>query len=128
MLKKLADKFGENKTIFIMDGLAILAFIIQLQSLSILTICISRFLLGIYCGISSGLTPVYLMSIAPTQISGIIGSFNQLFITIGIAVAYYIGYFLPTYVSFSEGAIWRIIIAYPIIFCMIRLMVLFIFP
>jgi hypothetical protein len=32
------------------------------------------------------------MSISPTQISGRIGSFNQIMITIGIAVAYAMGY------------------------------------
>ena len=44
-----------------------------------------------YTGINSNLIPVYLISISPPELTGIIGSFNQLFITIGIAVAYGLG-------------------------------------
>jgi hypothetical protein len=43
-------------------------------------------------GIASGIVPVYLISISPPEISGIVGSFNQLLITVGIAVAYALGY------------------------------------
>jgi len=48
--------------------------------------------LGIYVGIATGMVPMYLISISPNDISGIVGSFNQLLITIGIAAAYGIGY------------------------------------
>lgn len=47
-----------------------------------------------YVGIASGIIPVYLISISPPEISGIVGSFNQLLITLGIATAYGIGYML----------------------------------
>jgi len=55
---------------------------------------ITRFIFGVFCGVSSSIIPVYLTSIAPLKISGIIGSFNQLLITIGIATAYGLDFFI----------------------------------
>lgn len=51
---------------------------------------------------ASGIIPVYLISISPPEISGIVGSFNQLLITLGIATAYGLGY-LPIYLGCSIG-------------------------
>uniref|UniRef100_A0A0N4Z7V6 MFS domain-containing protein n=1 Tax=Parastrongyloides trichosuri TaxID=131310 RepID=A0A0N4Z7V6_PARTI len=45
---------------------------------------IGRLLIGISCGLASGLVPLYLTEIAPTKYRGILGSLPQLFIVIGI--------------------------------------------
>ena len=66
-------------------------FWLQGRELCLPTLYVGRFLLGVYTGINSNLIPVYLISISPPELTGIIGSFNQLFITIGIAVAYGLG-------------------------------------
>jgi MFS family permease len=72
----------------IVDVLVIMAFISEIYSLDLWVMYCTRFIFGLFCGISSSIIPVYLTSIAPLKISGIIGSFNQLLITIGIATAY----------------------------------------
>jgi MFS family permease len=91
-MQPMSNYLGENKAMFILDVFAIISILLQAYSVNILTLYIGRFLLGIYVGISSGIIPVYLVSISPPEVSGIIGSFNQLLITIGIAAAYGLGY------------------------------------
>ena len=51
----------------------------------------SRFFLGILLGISVAITPVFLNSIAPPQVSGKLGTYNQVFQTIGVLLAYTLG-------------------------------------
>lgn len=57
---------------------------------------VTRFMFGVFCGISSSIIPVYLTSISPLRISGVIGSFNQLLITVGIATAYGLDFFIES--------------------------------
>jgi SP family galactose:H+ symporter-like MFS transporter len=78
----------------LVDLLMIIAILLQAYSLSLNFMYISRFLFGIFCGISSAIIPPYLTSISPLDMTGIIGSFNQLLITIGISVAYSMDFFL----------------------------------
>jgi len=76
----------------ILDILGTLTIILQAYEVNYWSLYIGRFILGIYVGIASGIIPVYLISISPPEVSGIVGSFNQLLITIGIATAYGLGY------------------------------------
>ena len=39
-----------------------------------------RFVSGIFCGIFSGLVPMYLNEIAPQNLRGLLGTSNQLFL------------------------------------------------
>lgn len=92
-MQPLCDRFGENKTMLILDVLGTLAIVMQAAQIEFWSLYIGRFLLGIYVGIASGIIPTYLISISPPEISGLVGSLNQLLITIGIATAYGLGYF-----------------------------------
>ena len=83
-----------------MNILAIIAIIIQLVTFYWPILIISRLLMGFYCGIISGLVPSYIMSISPSFTSGIIGSFHQTLIVLGIAFAYYMGQY-KNYSNFS---------------------------
>lgn len=65
LMKKVADSMGENKAMILCDALAVAACGIQLSDLSLRNLCIGRLLIGVYCGISSGIIPSYLMSLAP---------------------------------------------------------------
>ena len=77
-----------------MIGIDVFAFfVICYQSLNpdLLSLYITRFSLGLYLGISGTIIPSYLVSFSPPEMTGLIGSFNQLLITIGITVAYRFG-------------------------------------
>uniref|UniRef100_A0A665WWA8 Solute carrier family 2, facilitated glucose transporter member 4 n=1 Tax=Echeneis naucrates TaxID=173247 RepID=A0A665WWA8_ECHNA len=46
-----------------------------------------RFIIGAYCGLASGLTPMYVGEIAPTSLRGALGTLHQLAIVTGILIA-----------------------------------------
>uniref|UniRef100_A0A672G3I4 Solute carrier family 2, facilitated glucose transporter member 4 n=1 Tax=Salarias fasciatus TaxID=181472 RepID=A0A672G3I4_SALFA len=48
---------------------------------------LGRFIIGAYCGLASGLTPMYVGEIAPTSLRGALGTLHQLAIVSGILIA-----------------------------------------
>ncbi|XP_056298645.1 solute carrier family 2, facilitated glucose transporter member 4-like [Pseudoliparis swirei] len=52
---------------------------------------LGRFVIGIYCGLASGLTPMYVGEIAPTNLRGALGTLHQLAIVTGILIAQVLG-------------------------------------
>ena len=67
------------------------------------------------------MVPQYLMSISPTKISGLMGSFNQIMITIGIAVAYGMGYVIDAD-DLTNAVNWRLCVFLPVPFCVARIL------
>lgn len=78
----------------LVDALMGLAILAQSVSLDLQVMYLTRFVFGFFCGVSSAIIPPYLTSISPLDMTGFIGSFNQLLITIGISVAYAMNFFL----------------------------------
>lgn len=52
---------------------------------------LGRFIIGAFCGLSSGLTPMYVGEIAPTSLRGALGTLHQLAIVTGILIAQILG-------------------------------------
>ncbi|KAK9524741.1 hypothetical protein VZT92_017110 [Zoarces viviparus] len=52
---------------------------------------LGRFIIGAYCGLASGLTPMYVGEIAPTSLRGALGTLHQLAIVTGILIAQVLG-------------------------------------
>ncbi|KAE8279094.1 hypothetical protein D5F01_LYC22680 [Larimichthys crocea] len=52
---------------------------------------LGRFVIGAYCGLASGLTPMYVGEIAPTSLRGALGTLHQLAIVTGILIAQVFG-------------------------------------
>lgn len=50
-------------------------------------IIIGRLIIGVFCGLCTGLTPMYVGEIAPTAVRGAFGTLHQLGVVIGILVA-----------------------------------------
>jgi MFS transporter, SP family, galactose:H+ symporter len=53
---------------------------------------IARFFVGVCIGVASLVTPLYLAEMSPARIRGALVSLNQLAITVGICVAYFVDY------------------------------------
>jgi len=110
-----------------MNVLAIIAIFMQIISLHIVVLCVSRFLMGFYCGIISGVVPSYILSLSPSFTSGIVGTYNQVAMTSGMAFAYYMGQLLDDN-SFKQATSVKILIAFPIISIFVNYVVLFLHP
>uniref|UniRef100_A0A674EFH1 Solute carrier family 2, facilitated glucose transporter member 4 n=1 Tax=Salmo trutta TaxID=8032 RepID=A0A674EFH1_SALTR len=52
---------------------------------------LGRFVIGAYCGLASGLVPMYVGEIAPTSLRGALGTLHQLAIVTGILIAQVLG-------------------------------------
>uniref|UniRef100_A0A8C7SP11 Solute carrier family 2, facilitated glucose transporter member 4 n=1 Tax=Oncorhynchus mykiss TaxID=8022 RepID=A0A8C7SP11_ONCMY len=52
---------------------------------------LGRFVIGAYCGLASGLVPMYVGEIAPTSLRGALGTLHQLAIVTGILMAQVLG-------------------------------------
>lgn len=50
-------------------------------------IIIGRLIIGVFCGLCTGLTPMYVGEVTPTAIRGAFGTLHQLGVVIGILVA-----------------------------------------
>lgn len=50
-------------------------------------IIIGRLIIGLFCGLFTGLTPMYVGEISPTAVRGAFGTLHQLGVVIGILVA-----------------------------------------
>jgi MFS family permease len=112
----------------LVDVIMAIALVVQAASLDLRVMYISRFIFGFFCGVSSSVIPPYLTSISPLSMTGFIGSFNQLLITIGISVAYALNFFLESDIMNKQAEI-SIFILIPLPFCFIRILTLtYIFP
>lgn len=84
---------------------------------------ISRFLTGFYCGLFSGLLPLYLSECPPKNLRGSVGTLNQLSIVTGILVVNVLG--LPDLLGTAD--LWPILVGLSIFPVLVHL-VLIIFP
>lgn len=110
-----------------LDYIALTAIIMQVITIYTPVLCVSRILMGIFCGFTFGIVPSYIISIAPSFASGIVGSFSQLSIVLGMAFAFYMGQFLDN-TTFSDNTALRLFIGLPILCVIVHLITLYLFP
>ncbi|XP_034409696.1 solute carrier family 2, facilitated glucose transporter member 3 [Cyclopterus lumpus] len=90
----LVTKFGRRKSMMLSNILAVLGG--SLMGLSALCgsfemVIIGRLIIGVFCGLCTGLTPMYVGEISPTAVRGAFGTLHQLGVVIGILVAQIFG-------------------------------------
>ncbi|PAV61799.1 hypothetical protein WR25_22410 [Diploscapter pachys] len=83
-------------------------------------IILGRFFIGLNCGLSSGLVPMYLTEVSPINLRGMLGSIHQLLVTIAILVSQILG--LPQLLGHENG--WSWIFAFTVVPAIIQLAVL----
>ncbi|TSK82203.1 Solute carrier family 2, facilitated glucose transporter member 4 [Bagarius yarrelli] len=72
---------------------------------------LGRFTIGAYCGLASGLVPMYVGEIAPTSLRGALGTLHQLAIVTGILIAQVLG--LETLLGSEE--LWPVLLGITVI-------------
>ncbi|GBU12556.1 D-galactose transporter [Enterobacterales bacterium] len=97
----MSGRIGRKKTLLIGAVLFVVGSLGCAFAPDLITLEISRFLLGVAVGVASFVAPLYLSEIAPEHIRGSMISLYQLMITIGILAA-----FLSD-VGFSASGDWR---------------------
>ncbi|TNN81116.1 Solute carrier family 2, facilitated glucose transporter member 3 [Liparis tanakae] len=90
----LVTKFGRRKSMMLSNVLAVIGG--SLMGLSALCgsfemVIIGRLIIGVFCGLCTGLTPMYVGEISPTAVRGAFGTLHQLGVVIGILVAQIFG-------------------------------------
>jgi predicted MFS family arabinose efflux permease len=124
MLKILVKHFKGRYLMIYMDILAILGMLIQDIGMSLFPLIIGRMILGFVVGINSGLVAQYTFSVTPTTLSGSVGALRQVFLNVGVALGYALGFLIDKN-NVNDGLNWRILLSFPIITCLIRAILLF---
>lgn len=83
-----------------------------------------RFLMGVNCGINSGIPAMYFSEISPLHLRGAIGSLHQLFITIGIFLSSIFG----LYPILGSEDLWPVLFALAVVPIIVQLMTLPLVP
>jgi MFS transporter, SP family, arabinose:H+ symporter len=85
-----------------------------------------RFGQGMCAGIISAIVPLIIKELAPFELSGFFGVFQQLFITIGIFTSCIFAYILGLMADdFSGESYWRLVFGFPLITISIQTILLF---
>ncbi|VDK59172.1 unnamed protein product [Anisakis simplex] len=119
----VADLLGRKGAMFANNVLAVIAAIFMASARYVYIyplIMVGRVIIGINCGISSGLVPMYLTEISPVNLRGAIGSVNQLLVTIAILFSQVIG--LPQLLGTSR--LWPLIFAFTVVPVLVQVCVL----
>lgn len=98
----LADRLG-RKPLLLLSALIFVLTAYGTGAFDVFTyFLVARFLGGIAIGIASGLSPMYIAEVAPTEIRGKLVSLNQLTIVIGILAAQIVNWLLV-----SDDTLWN---------------------
>ncbi|XP_061090992.1 solute carrier family 2, facilitated glucose transporter member 4-like [Conger conger] len=90
----ISEWLGRRKAMLINNLLAFIGGAMMGLSklcLSFEMMILGRFIIGAYCGLASGLVPMYVGEIAPTSLRGALGTLHQLAIVTGILIAQVLG-------------------------------------
>ena len=99
---RIADSFGRKRTIIVTACIFAVGSIAAALAKSVEMLIMSRVIIGVAIGIASFCVPLYISEVAPAKQRGALVSLNQLAITIGIFVSYFID---DIFAGVSSG--WR---------------------
>ncbi|KAM7383321.1 hypothetical protein PAMP_002984 [Pampus punctatissimus] len=123
----MVNKFGRRKSMLLSNILALLGgALMGLSSLSrsFEMVILGRLVIGVFCGLCTGLTPMYVGEISPTALRGAFGTLHQLGVVIGILVAQIFG------LEFLLGsdALWPLLLALTALPAVLQSIMLFFCP
>ncbi|XP_015268430.1 PREDICTED: solute carrier family 2, facilitated glucose transporter member 2 [Gekko japonicus] len=124
----IGDKMGRVRALQLLNILAISGNIFlgvaSMTAISHILIIIGRLITGLYCGIMSGIVPLYVSEIAPTPLRGALGTFHQLACVIGILISQILGLrFL-----LGSSSMWPVLLSLSGFAALLQLLLLFFCP
>ncbi|MBP9743403.1 MAG: sugar porter family MFS transporter [Burkholderiales bacterium] len=120
---KIADRIGRKKILIIVGVLCTMGTLGLAQAKTLNEIYLFRFILGLPIGVGSFAAPSYISEIAPKSSRGMLVSFFQLAIVIGILLTYIGNYYFSTLTN-----AWRHMFLFGLIPTIIFLFGLFLLP
>jgi MFS family permease len=122
----MSDKLGRKKTLLLLTIPFVLSWAIIIFTSKLWLIYVARFLVGIAVGAACVVVPTYITEIAETSIRGTLGAMFQLFLTVGILLAFIFGSvtnytafaiicglinvgFLASFMWMPESPIWLVV-------------------
>ncbi|KAJ8686226.1 hypothetical protein QAD02_022020 [Eretmocerus hayati] len=106
----MGEKLGRKRSLLFSAVPYTIGWILIATAGSLMQLLIARFIFGIALAIDFTIVPMYCGEIAETSIRGVLGSFLQLFVTLGLLFSYSIGPFV------SYTVMWIACSVLPIIF------------
>ena len=99
------QRLGRRRTIQLAGAIATVGSVLACTAPNIELLTLFRLVIGIGVGLSSSTVPTYLSELAPAALRGALGALNQIFIVLGILIAFLTSYFL------GESENWRAMLA-----------------
>uniref|UniRef100_A0A8I3NM58 Solute carrier family 2, facilitated glucose transporter member 5 n=2 Tax=Canis lupus familiaris TaxID=9615 RepID=A0A8I3NM58_CANLF len=88
------NRFGRRNSMLMMNLLAFVSSVLMGFSKlakSFEMLILGRFIIGVYCGLTTGFVPMYVGEVSPTALRGALGTLHQLGIVVGILIAQVFG-------------------------------------
>ncbi|PVD35462.1 hypothetical protein C0Q70_02425 [Pomacea canaliculata] len=109
-----ANRYGRRGALLRNNSTAVVAAALlgfAKMSKSYEMLIVGRFVSGINAGVNSGVGPLYLAEISPVSLRGLVGTLNQLAITLGVLVAEAIG----LSIALGTDELWPLCVGFTII-------------
>ena len=87
----LSDKFGRKKALLALAGPFLLSWGMIIGARAVWLLCVARFIVGTAVGAACVLVPTYISEIAEPSARGTLGAMFQLFLALGIVLAFVVG-------------------------------------
>ncbi|XP_066538434.1 solute carrier family 2, facilitated glucose transporter member 3 [Hoplias malabaricus] len=120
----MVNKFGRRKSMILCNVLAVIGGGLMGLSKaceSYEMVIIGRLVIGLFCGLYTGLTPMYIGELAPTNLRGAIGTVHQLGIVIGILIAQILG----LEALLGSQSLWPLLLGLTVIPALLQTVMLF---
>ncbi|MEV7046376.1 sugar porter family MFS transporter [Amycolatopsis sp. NPDC051061] len=91
---RINEALGRRRTIMVAAAIVIVGTLAASFSPTFALLVISRLVIGLGIGLSSSTVPTYLSELAPARLRGAMGALNQIFIVLGILIAFLVSYWL----------------------------------
>ncbi|KAI5693645.1 hypothetical protein M8J75_003013 [Diaphorina citri] len=112
-----ADKFGRKPVILAFCFPYILSWLLILFAQNIYMLFVARFIAGVGTGGLCAIIPMFIGEIAESSIRGALGSFFQMFLTLGVLYVYCLG--LSTYTVIAIGCLVIPILLFILLFLIV---------
>ena len=116
------ERLGRRRTIMVAAVIVIVGTLAATFSPTFFLLVVSRLIIGLGIGLSSSTVPTYLSELAPARLRGAMGALNQIFIVLGILIAFLVSYGL------GPSANWRAMFAGALVPAAILLFGLIVLP